>query len=364
METKRTPLYECYARHGARIVEFAGWSMPVQFQDGVIAEHLAVRRRAGLFDVSHMARFEISGTGAESFLDRLLTNNVRKLAVGQLIYTALCQEDGGTIDDLVVYRFADRYLVVANASNHDAVWAWFRANIGDGVELRDRSGEIAQLALQGPRSQSILAECVDADLDSIGYYRFLETTWVGNPLIVSRNGYTGEDGFELYVPASLGPALWRTLFERGAEDLAPAGLGARDTLRLEVAYPLYGHELRRDVTPLQADLGWVVKLKDRSFVGSERLREEKARGVRRTLVGLEFEGRLIGRQGAAINHRRERIGEVTSGTYGPAVQRGIALGYVPPELSAPGTSLQVDVRGREVSARVVERPFYTEGTHR
>jgi aminomethyltransferase len=364
MGPKRTPLHDRYADHGARVVEFAGWSMPVQFGGGVIAEHRAVREAAGLFDVGHMARLEVSGSGAEAFLDRLLTNNVCRLAPGTLFYTALCQEDGGTIDDLVVYRHEDRFWVVANAANRDAVWAWFDSHAGGDVSLRDRTSELGHLAIQGPESQAILHPLLDVDLEPLGYYQFLSTTWRGTPLVASRNGYTGEDGFELYIASSEAVALWDALLEAGRDRLSPAGLGARDTLRLEVAYALYGNELSRAITPIEADLGWTVKLKGRAFIGHERLREQKARGVERTLVGLEFDGRIIGRQGAAIHHGDLSVGEVTSGTFGPSVQKGIALAYVPPDLSAIGTVFSVEVRGREIPARIVPRPFYTKGTHR
>ncbi len=364
MASKKTPLYQCYERHGGRIVTFAGWSLPVQYHGGVIAEHRSVRGGAGLFDVSHMARFEVTGPGAESFLDRLLTNNVRKLTPGALLYTALCQEDGGTIDDLVVSRFDDRFLVVANAANHDAVWEWFRRHADGAVTLADRTATLAHLALQGPRSQQLLSRLVAEDLEGVPYYRFIETTWRGTRLIVSRNGYTGEDGFELYIEAGRAVALWEALFDAGGHNLAPVGLGARDTLRLEVAFPLYGQELSRSITPVEAGLGWVVKLKGRSFIGSERLRRQKTEGVERTLVGLEFEGRLIGRQGTPLLRDGVRVGEVSSGTYGPSVEKGIALGFVPPALAEVGTTLQADVRGREVAARVVPRPFYTKGSHR
>ncbi len=364
MKPNRTPFYECYARHGGRVVEFAGYELPLQFTGGVIAEHRAVRTGAGLFDVSHMARIEVSGGDAEPFFDRLLTNNIRKLAPGALFYTALCQEDGGTIDDLVVLRFPDRFLVIANAANHKSVWDWFTDHADEGVSLRDRTSETAHLAIQGPDSQELLARIVDADLDAVGYYRYVETVWAGRQMLVSRNGYTGEDGFEIYVDAEDGEVLWEALFEAADGRLVPAGLGARDTLRLEVAFPLYGHELSRSVTPIEAGLGWVVKLKGRSFIGRERLLRQKKEGIDRTLVGLVFEDRRIGRQGAPVLHDGVQIGEVTSGTYGPTVEQGIALAFVPQSMSEVDTRLQVGVRGREILSRVVSRPFYTGGSHR
>jgi len=337
--------------------------MPVQF-DGVVAEHRAVRTAAGLFDVSHMARFRVSGSDAETFLDRLLTNNVKKLAPGALFYTALCQEDGGTIDDLVVYRFADHFLVVANAANHDAVWSWFTQHAGSGVRLENDSDRLAQIALQGPRSQEVLARVLDLDLETIGYYRYASGRFGGEPLLVSRNGYTGEDGFELYPRAEDAPALWDALFEAGKGIVSPAGLGARDTLRLEVAYPLYGHELSRETTPIEAGLGWVVKLKDRAFIGAERLRAQKERGPERTLVGLQFHGPLIARQGSALGASGRSVGVVTSGSYGPSVEKGIGMALVEPAFAAPGTRLDAEVRGRALEAEVVSLPFYNEGSHR
>ena len=359
-----TPLHDHYAHHGGKLVEFAGWSLPVQFE-GVMAEHTAVRERAGLFDVSHMARFEVSGSGAEAFLDSLLTNDIKRLAEGALFYTVLCDERGGCIDDLVVYRFADRFLVVANAANHDSVWEWFRdhATSNAAVTLTDLTATLAHLALQGPAAVDVLQPLVEADLGELGYYEYVETTWRTIPLLVSRNGYTGEDGFELYIESDRAGELWQSLFVAGGGKLVPAGLGARDTLRLEVAYPLYGHELGRDVSPLEAGLGWVVKTKNRTFPGSDTLRLQKKSGASRKLVGLEFEGRVIGRQGATILHENDAVGVVTSGTFGPTVKKGIALGFVPRELAEEGTRFRVDVRGRRIDSRVVSLPFYTDGTH-
>jgi len=364
MTSRKTPFFECYADHGARLTDFAGWSLPVQFGAGVMAEHVAVRTRAGLFDVSHMARFEVRGAGSEAYLDGLLSNNVRKLVPGQMFYTVICREDGGVIDDLVVYRFDDHYLIVANAANRAPVWSWLQAHAGDDVTLVDRSDDLGHLALQGPKSQEILGRLLEADLDAIGYYRFQELSWGDTPLLVSRNGYTGEDGFELYPPTDRAPDFWRALFEVGRDVLSPVGLGARDTLRLEVAYPLYGHELGLDTTPIEAGLAWVVKTKKRSFVGADVLRRQKKEGISRTLVGFEFEGRLIGRQGAPIQLDGAEIGRITSGTFGPSVEKGIALGFVPPAQAEVGTELTVEVRGRSVPARVVSLPFYTDGTHR
>jgi aminomethyltransferase len=364
MSTLRTPLHECYAEHGARLVEFAGWSLPVQYRKGVIAEHTSVRTAAGLFDVSHMARFFVEGRGAVDYLDGLLTNNPRKLDVGQLMYTALCQEDGGTIDDLVVYRLPHEFLIVANAANHDAVEAWLREHASEGVHIEDRTRVLSHLALQGPRAQEVLSRVMDRDLDGIGYYRFEELVWDGRPMIVSRNGYTGEDGFELYPPAAKAPALWRAIMAAGEGIVEPVGLGARDTLRLEVGFPLYGHELSREITPVEAGLGWVVKTLKREFEGHERLRRQKKEGTDLTLVGLEFEGRIVGRQGADVFDRDHKVGEVTSGTFGPTVQKGIALAFVEAAHSEVGLGLEVDVRGRRVAAEIVTLPFYTEGSHR
>lgn len=363
MSLRRTPLFDCHVRHGGRMVEFAGHELPVQFS-GVMAEHRAVRTEVGVFDVSHMARIEVAGDGAEDFLDRLLTNQVRKLAPGALFYTALCQEDGGTIDDLVVYRFDDRFLVVANGANHVAVWSWFQEHAGDDVTLTDRSSELAQLALQGPKSQPILEAVLGADLEGVGYYRHTTFEWSGGTLLVSRNGYTGEDGFELYPVAGEAVALWTALFETGGDTLVPAGLGARDTLRLEVAYPLYGNELSRTTTPVEAGLGWVVKTKNRSFIGHERLRAQKKGDLQRKLVGISYEGRMIARQGATLTHDGTDAGVVTSGTFGPSIGQGIGLALVRPELIEPGTRLVGHVRGREVGAVVVSLPFYADGTHR
>ncbi|HWP34090.1 MAG TPA: glycine cleavage system aminomethyltransferase GcvT [Thermodesulfobacteriota bacterium] len=364
---KRTALAETHRRLGARMGPFAGWEMPLYYR-GVLEEHEAVRSRAGLFDVSHMGQLVVAGPGALALVQRVTTNDAAALAVGQVQYSAMCREDGGTLDDLTVYRLeAERYLLCVNAANVEKDFAWLRAQaagVAD-VSVADESLRWSLLALQGPRAEAILARLTPLELAGLGYYRSVQGEVDGLPAIVSRTGYTGEDGFELYVPWESGPRLFARLLEVGAADgLVPAGLGARDTLRLEMCYALYGHELDEATTPLEAGLGWIVKLDKGAFVGREALVRQKAQGVRKRLVGFEVEGAGICRSGHTLHRPGEAaaVGVVTSGTMSPTLRRPIGLGYVPPELAAVGTRLEADVRGRRVSVRVVKTPFVPSRT--
>ena len=360
---KCTPLHDEHVRLGAKIIPFAGFEMPVHYVDGIVAEHGAVRGYAGLFDVSHMGELIVRGDDPVGFLQHVATNDVSKLEVGQAQYTVLCQEDGGALDDCLVYRFPDHYMVVVNASNRDQDRDWIRGFAGNyGVDVQDRSDEIALLALQGPQAQAVLARHTDLPLDDIEYYHFREGDVAGARAIVSRTGYTGEDGFELYVAGEDAAALWRTLLDADAQ-LKPAGLGARDALRLEVGYILYGNDLDVNHTPLEAGLGWVVKF-DKEFVGREALARQKKEGVREKLVGLQLEERGFPRHGYVVRQDGEPVGEVTSGLLSPTLDRGIALAYVAAEAAGKGTRLEVMIRDRAVPATVVRPPFYTEGSVR
>lgn len=345
------------------MVGFAGWEMPIQFPTGPIEEHGIVRADAGLFDVSHMGRFWIGGEKAPGLVQELITNDLDRIGPGRLLYSPLCLESGGVIDDITVYRFEEGCLLVANASNRDAVLAWIAPRATAGVELEDRSDRLAQLALQGPRAQERLAPLVDGDLDALGYYHHAAFTVLGLPdVLISRNGYTGEDGFEIYLPGESAPALWDALLDRGVR---PVGLAARDTLRMEMCYALYGNELDRETTPLEAGLGWTVKLRKERFIGKEAIERQKREGLRRTLIGFEVEGRRMPRGGMSILSDGRTIGRVTSGGPAPSLgNRGVGLGYVPPEHGEIGRVLAIDVRGGAVEARVVERPFYKNGSHR
>lgn len=341
------------------MVEFGGWEMPVQYTS-IIEEHRAVRTHAGLFDVSHMGEFELRGPRALDAVQRLVTNDVARLADGQALYTPMCLEDGGIIDDLLVYRFsADRYMVVVNAANIAKDFAWVSEHAA-GADVGDRSMETALLALQGPRAQEVLQPLTPTDLASVAYYHFVPDADVaGHRITLSRTGYTGEDGFELYVAWGEADGFWHALMEAGlAAGLVPAGLGARDTLRLEAGFLLYGDDMTEQTTPIEARLGWTVKLDKGEFIGREILAHQAAEGTARRLVGFEMAERAIPRHGYAILDGGSAVGEVTSGTFGPWVEKNIGLGYVPTAMARPGQEFSVDVRGRAASARAVRLPFY------
>jgi aminomethyltransferase len=361
-ELKRTPLFDEHRKLGARLVEFGGWEMPVQYSS-ILEEHRAVRERAGLFDVCHMGEFRVEGPGALELLQTWVPNDVGRLTVGQALYTQTLHPDGGTVDDLVVYRLADdRYMIVVNASTTEKDWDSLgqHASGRAGFTLSNVSDETGLLALQGPLAQSILQPLSSVPLGDVAYYHCMRGEVAGMPAIISRTGYTGEDGFELYVAASDAPRLWSRLLEVGKPaGLLPAGLGARDTLRLEAGYCLYGHELTDEITPLEAGLGWTVKLqKGADFVGRDALLQEKADGLRRKLVGVVLRERGVPRAGYPLLRDGERIGEVSSGTHAPMLNQAIALGFVAPEHAAVGTAISVEIRGNAVPAEIVQLPFY------
>lgn len=369
-ELCKTPLHGEHRDLGGKLVPFGGWEMPLQYAPGILAEHEAVRTAAGLFDVSHMGRYEVSGPGCFGFTNFLVTNNVAKLDPGRLLYTPICNEKGGVLDDVTAYRFEDRVLVVVNASNRARIWEWMtqqsREWDGDAVVLTDRSDELAQIALQGPKAQEVVLGRIGADIDSVGYYHFVETDLFGVPALVSRNGYTGEDGFEIYFPAKSAVALWRDLLSAGQSlGIVPAGLGARDTLRLEMAYCLYGNELSPEISPIEAGLGWTVKQKRKDpFIAQPVLTRQKAEGTRRRLVGFQTEGRRLPRTGQDVYAADEKIGIVTSGCFSPSLGHGIGLALVGADHAVPGATFEVDVRGTRVAAVLVDTPFYKDGTHR
>ena len=365
---RRTPLYEAHRAAGAKLVPFAGWEMPVQYR-GVIDEHRAVRTAAGLFDVSHMGEIRVRGAGAEAFLQHLTPNDVAKLKAGRAHYSGLLTERGTYLDDLLVYRLgAADFMLVVNASNRERDVAWIRdraaearatAGAGADFELADVSDDYALLALQGPRAVAILTPLTATDLGAIRYYGFAAGEVDGVPALISRTGYTGEDGFELYVAPGDAVRLWDRLLAAGGEHgLVPAGLGARDTLRLEAAMALYGHELDEETTPWEAGLGWVVKLDKGEFIGREALAAQQAAGIGRRLIGFEIQGRGIARQGHPVHAGGEEVGRVTSGTWSPTCEKALGMAYVPSALAAPGQELKIEVRGRELPAEVVAVPFY------
>jgi aminomethyltransferase len=357
---KRTPLFDRHKALGGKLVPFGGWEMPVQYS-GLVDEHVAVRTKAGLFDVSHMGEIRVKGPKAFEVVQKITCNDVAALVDGRIQYSAFLTDRGTFVDDLLTYRIAeDDYLLVVNASNTPKDVAWAKSFEVDGATIEDESPSWSQIAIQGPLAEEILQPFVPADLSKVAYYWFTWADVLGARCIVSRTGYTGEDGFEVYGPAGSAPALWDALVEAGSpKGLLPAGLGARDTLRLEAKLSLYGNELDDTVTAWEADLGWIVKMKKGDFVGRDALAKQKAEGLKRKLAGFFVEGRGIARHGYPL--RVEATGEagvVTSGTQTPTVGRALGLAYVPLAATAAGTRLLVDVRGKDLPAVVVPTPFY------
>ena len=359
-DAKTTPLNRAHRDAGARMVSFSGWDMPVQYT-GVIEEHLAVRARAGLFDVSHMGEVDVVGREALEFLQHVTSNDVSRLAPGRIQYSALTTAEGTFVDDLLVYKRAeDDYLLVINAGNtpKDVDWLRYHAK-GYDLRLDDVSHRWCQLALQGPRAQEILQPLTSAPLAAMKYYGFSEDKVSGVPCIVSRTGYTGEDGFEIYGPAEAAETLWYAVLGAGApHGLVPAGLGARDTLRLEAKMALYGNDIDETTTVLEADLGWILKLEKGDFLGRDALLRQKAEGLPRMLVGFETEGRAVARHGHKAMRDGAEVGTVTSGTFAPFLKKNIGLAYLPIALRQPGSRFAIDIRGRMEPAVVVSTPFY------
>lgn len=340
-------------------MEFAGWHMPVQYS-GVLQEHRAVRSAAGLFDVSHMGEFRVAGEGAEAFLQRMTPNDVAKLKPGRIHYSGLLTDQGTYVDDLLVYRLAEQeFLLVVNAANAEKDFAWLTEHNDPGVTFEDVSSDFGLIAIQGPKAEAILSGLTGEDLAAIRYYAFVQGEVEGRSAIISRTGYTGEDGFELYLAPQDTPAVWDRLLEAGGpEGLVPTGLGARDTLRMEAAMALYGHEIDNTITPLEAGLQWVVKLEAADFIGRQALVEMKAAGLTRQLVGFDVEGRGIARQGHKVVADGEEVGFVTSGTFSPTLEKAFGMAYVPVSMAATGTSVSLDIRGKHVPAVIVDLPFY------
>ena len=364
-----TPLHAWHAAHGGRLVEFGGWSMPVQY-GSIIDEHHAVRRRVGLFDISHMGRLRFDGPEVLDWLEAATTNHVARLKPGQIQYSLLANDQGGLIDDILVYRLPDgSYRVVCNASNRTQVVDRFHA-LGSNRDARliDETSALAMIAIQGPRASEVLAAIADPRLGELGYYRCgmadrVEGVPAGVPTLVSRTGYTGEDGFELIVPADASEAVWTALLGAGSgAGIVPCGLGARDTLRFEAAMPLYGHELGPEISPFEAGVGWAVKLSKGDFAGRAALLS-RADHPARARVGLRLEGKRIARQGATVLDPAEQpVGEVSSGTFSPTLEQSLAMAFVRAQDAPPGTELRVDIRGRIEPARVVPLPFYKRPT--
>jgi len=356
---RTTPLNEVIRQAGAKLVDFAGWEMPVQFRS-VLEEHQAVRTRAGLFDVSHMGEIRVEGQGSLALLQRLTPNDVGKLVPGQAQYTALLTPQATFVDDILVYRRDEqRFLLCVNASNVEKDFRYVRENAAGQVRVEDASSEYAQLALQGPRAAAILGRVADQSVAAVPGYHFIEGSVRGAPALLSRTGYTGEDGFEIYLAPGQAAQVWLDLLQAGREDgLIPCGLGARDTLRLEARMPLYGNDIDETVTPLEAGLGFMVHLDKGDFLGSAILRRQKERGVEKKLMGFELTDRGIPRHGYPLRAGGSEVGCVTSGTFSPSLKKSIGLGYIPSASARIGETIEVIIRGNAVSGRIVKTPFY------
>lgn len=357
---KRTPFYEKHRAAGAKLIEFAGFEMPVQYPAGIVQEHQTVRTKVGVFDVSHMGEFEVRGADAAVFLQKMTVNDVAKLEEGKAQYSAMLYDHGGIVDDLLVYHAGDHYLLVVNASNCVKDLEWLRSYVTGDVRIDDVSDRTALLAVQGPKSLATLQPLTSLDLSSLGYYRFRTAEVAGVPMIVSRTGYTGELGFELYFEAEENRAetMWDAIFESGREfGIAPVGLGARDTLRLEMGYCLYGNDIDQTTHPLEAGLGWITKVSKGEFIGKQALVKATADGLKRKLVGFTMPEKSLARHGYTLTDKGTAVGTVTSGTFSPSLQKGIGMGYVATGLARSGQTIGVDIRGREVPATMVDLPF-------
>ncbi|MBX7147483.1 glycine cleavage system aminomethyltransferase GcvT [bacterium] len=355
---KKTPLNEIHKSLGARMVEFGGWEMPVQYT-GVIDEHNAVRNAVGLFDISHMGEIIVEGELAKDFINYITTNKIDKIKDGGCQYAAVCNPDGGCVDDVISYQYnPQKYLVVVNASNTDKDFAWFTENNMHGVSIANVSPQYCQLALQGPKAEATLQPLIRFPLGDLKYYTFCETEMKGIPIILSRTGYTGEDGFEIYGASNRAVDLWNMLMKAGeAHGIKPIGLAARDTLRLEPSYSLYGHEITDTVNPLEARLGWVVALDKPDFIGKDSLEKIKQSGVKRTIIGLEMIDKAVPRQGYEIENASGKIGVVTSGTFSPTLEKSIAMALIDKK-AADHDEFFVVVRGKKMKAKKISLPFY------
>lgn len=357
-ELKRTPLYNAHLAAGAKMVEFGGWLMPVLYE-GILKEHQTVRTAAGLFDVSHMGEIEITGPGAKELIQKLVTNDIGRLKPGCALYSPMCNPQGGTIDDLLVYQLEEaQYLLVVNASNITKDYDWIISQAGS-VSVKNVSEVTCQLALQGPQALQVLQKLTAINLTEIKYFNFVYGQVEGTQCLISRTGYTGEDGFELYFPAEHGETLWQAILTAGqVEGVKPVGLGARDTLRFEACLALYGHELTDEVSPLKAGLGWTVKFNKPNFIGKEALQKEKEAGLTHKLVAIEMLDRGIPRQGYPLFKEGQEIGWITSGTFAPTLEKNLGLGYVLTQYSELDTLIEVMVRNKPLKAEIVQKPFY------
>jgi len=356
-EPKKTALYDVHKNLGAKIVDFAGYYMPV-FYTSIIEEHLKVRSSVGVFDVSHMGEIDFLGDKALDYIQKLTINDASKLDVYQIQYSAMCYPDGGIVDDLLVYRFPDKYMMIVNAANLDKDYKWIVDNKIEGAETKNISDDITLLAVQGPKSLDTLQKLTDINLSDMKYYWFTEGKLAGVDMMISRTGYTGELGFELGLPREHSETVWNKVFEAGKEfDIAPIGLGARDTLRLEKKMALYGNDIDQTTNPIEAGLGWITKPDKGDFIGKEAILKVKEEGIKRKLVAFVIEGKAFPRHGYKIYKNDTVIGHVTSGTVSPSLQKGIGLGYVPKEHSRVGEKILIGIRKDKVQAEIIKPPF-------
>jgi len=357
VEPKKTALYDVHVRLGAKMVEFAGFLMPIQYTS-ILEEHKRVRTTVGVFDVSHMGEIEIKGPRALEFVNYLTTNDVNRLSPFQAQYTAMCYDHGGIVDDLICYRYPDRFLLVVNAANTEKDYRWILEHRIEGVEIENISDRITQLAVQGKQAEPTLQKLTSLDLSQIKFYWFAEGELAGVPVMISRTGYTGEPGFELYFDREYSEKVWQAIFDAGEEfDIAPIGLGARDSLRLEKKYCLYGNDIDETTNPFEAGLGWITKLEKGDFIGRDALLRIKEQGIQRKLMGFVVEGRMIPRHGYPIFVGDQKVGHVTSGAFSPILEKNIGLGYIQIDHARVGTAIEIESRGRRFAAEIVKTPF-------
>lgn len=357
MAAQKTGFYEQHLKHHGKIVEFAGFYMPIQYTS-ILEEHKKVRTSVGVFDVSHMGEIEVSGPNALNFINYLTINDAAKIDVNQAQYSAMCDENGGLIDDLIVYHLNDRYLLVVNAANTAKDYNWILKHKSGDVEVNNISENISQLAIQGKNAEATLQRLTETDLSNIKFYWFVEDKLAGVDMIISRTGYTGEPGFELYFDRQYSEVVWEKIMSAGeGYDISPIGLGARDSLRLEKKYCLYGNDIDKTTNPLEAGLGWITKLDKGDFIGREALAKIKAEGIKRKLMGFEVEGRMIPRHGYEIKKDGESVGLVTSGAYSPVLEGNIGLGYIAMPYANIDEEIEIESRGRSIPAKIVKTPF-------
>jgi aminomethyltransferase len=361
---KKSSVYEEHIKYGAKIVEYAGFLMPIQYENGIFSEVKRVRKTVGLFDVSHMGEVEVKGDAALDFVNYITTNDAAKLAFNQVQYSAMCYEDGGIVDDLLVYKLKDRYLLVVNATNTSKDYKWIMDNKRGTVDIGNISDDVTQLAIQGPEAEKVVQKLTDFDLSTLDFYWSTETHVSGVKAILSRTGYTGEDGFEIYVENKYGKKLFTDVMDAGEEfDIEPIGLGARDLLRLEMKYCLYGNDIDKTTTPLEAGLSWITKFNKKDFIGKDALLRQKEDGVKRKLVCFEMQEKGVPRQHYKIYQENNEVGNVTSGNFSPSIDKFIGLGYIQKPFHKSGTEIFIDIRGKRKKALVVKPPFYKDASH-